>query len=42
MRGITKYQRREQHYTLDKDKFLDALILIVCLWILFAIITGEL
>ncbi len=42
MRGITKYQRQEQHYTISFDGFMDALVLVVCLWILFAILTGEL
>jgi len=34
MRGITHYQRQQARYTMDWERFMDRLVLIVCVGLL--------
>jgi len=40
IRGITRYQRQQERYTMDWPTFLDKVILVFCLMIIVWLATG--
>jgi len=40
IRGITRYQRQEQRYTMNRERFLDRIIFIGALFVIVWLATG--